>query len=198
MLGGFRGVAAGLVWLRVQLAWERGDEPAVVRWSALATSLDPQVVAYWTNGARMLAYDFADARLREAEKRGVATEALRGRIDRDQARLALGRLEAALQHHPGDPRLLVEMANIHLHRRNDLESAAACYALAARHPAAPLYTQRIQAGLLWRLGRHSEGLDVLRHHHQRLIQPGGVGADPELVAAVGQRIEAWCRELEAH
>ncbi len=197
VLGGFRGVAAGLVWLRVQLAWERGDEASVMRWSALATSLDPQVVAYWTNGARMLAYDFADVRLREAAKRGVATEALRGQIDREQARLALGRLEAALHHHPDDPRLLIEMGNIHLHRRNDLEQAAACYGRAARHPAAPLYTQRIRAGLLWRLGRRSEGLQVLENHHQWLVQTGVEAVDPELVATVGHRIEAWRRELEA-
>lgn len=196
VLGGFRGIAAATAWLRVHLAWERGDESAVMRWSGLATALDPQVLAYWTNGARMLAYDFADARLREAEKRGLATDVLRKRIDHEQARIALDRLAAGLRHHPEDPRLLIESGNIHLHRRNDLEAAVACYGRAAAHPAAPLYVQRIQAGLLWRLGRRSEGIKVLQKHHQQLLQATSTRVDHELSAIVALRIEAWGRELE--
>lgn len=195
VLGGFRGLAANVAWLRVQLAWERGDEAAVERWSDLATAFEPEAVMFWVNTARMLAFDFADAKEATAARTEGEWETRRRSIDRAQAARALERLERARLACGDDPRLWIEMGSIHLHRRKDLAQAAECFANAANSARAPLYARRIEAGLRWQLGQRKAAYASLRLHQDELMAAAGAG-DEGLEQLVKQRLELWARELE--
>jgi tetratricopeptide (TPR) repeat protein len=196
VLGGFRGLVADFAWLRVQLAWEREDEAGVLRWSELASTADPEALPFWINSARMLAYDLADARWRETQAAGGTIEALRRRIDEEQAQKALRRLEMGARWLPDESRLWIEMGNIHLNRRNDPASAAACYERAIVLPAVPAYAERIYAGLLWREGRYERAVSALRAHLVNLQSGEQAATDPLLLAAVADRLRAWEEVME--
>ena len=196
VLGGFRGLVADFAWLRVQLAWEREDEAGVLRWSEVASTADPDALPFWINSARMLAYDLADARWRDTQAAGGVIEALRRRIDEEQAHKALRRLETGARWLPAEPRLWIEMGNIHLNRRNDLASAAACYARAIALPGVPTYAERIYAGLLWREGRYEQAVSALRAHLEMLRSGDVTATDPLLLSAVEERLRVWVGEAE--
>lgn len=195
VLGGFRALAADVAWLRVQLAWERGDEADVRRWSEVATTIDPDAVGFWLNGARMLAYDFADARGRRLPA-GEDGGGAQRRIDAEQAEKALRFLRAGVRRLPAEPLLWIEMGNIHLNRRERPDAAADCYARAVALPRAPLYAERILAGLQWRAERRTDAVATLRRHLATLRQAERTDVDPTLVEAVTLRLAAWERALE--
>ena len=66
VLGGFRTAAADLAWLRMAHAWEEQDGVATDAWLRCASILDPAVLGFWINGARILAYDVPEWRLAAA------------------------------------------------------------------------------------------------------------------------------------
>lgn len=167
VLGGLRPVVAGGYWLRANVAWEQREAAAMETFLGLTVAADERPINYWLNGARMLAYDVP------AWQPADAPRVIRRRVAGEQARRALRFLESGLHWHGADAALHVEMGNIHLRQRGDLESAARCYRLAAEQPGAPYYAARIHAELLRELGRSQEALAWLR---QQL--PGLPGDDP--------------------
>jgi hypothetical protein len=176
MFGGARSVVAGGFWLRANLAWERRDAAATRRLLDLTVAADERPAYFWLNGARMLAYDVpAWMPVHRSDA------AHRAEIHR-WAGEALGFLEKGLQWRGADPELLIEMANIHWHRREDLESAAHFYRLAAGQPGAPYYAARIHGDLLLKLGRPREALAWLQSVLPGL-PPGDPAARREVVAA---------------
>ena len=184
VLGGMRSAVAGAFWLRAHLAWERRDSAATAAWIELSVAADERPLSFWLNGARMLAYDLPAWRRPEPA-------AVRERAGEAHARLALAFLEKGLRWHGADAALYIEMANLHLRRTGDLESAARCYREAAALPHAPYYAGRIHAELLRELGRPREALDGLRRMLPRLPAD-----EPEACRAVVlARIEALEQEL---
>jgi tetratricopeptide (TPR) repeat protein len=187
VLGGMRTVVAGGFWLRANLAWERRDEAATVAFIELTVAADERPGYFWQNGARMIAYDLpewlpatvpAPVRQREVEARACQ---------------ALALLEKALRWRGPDPAVYVEMGNIHLRRRGDLEAAARCYRLAAEQPGAPYYAARIHAELLCAAGRPAEALAWLRQ-----VWPALPADDPAARReAVRERIRALEVQLAA-
>lgn len=162
ILGGFRAVVADFLWLETYARWERDDLPGTQKMIDLVTTIDPRPLYFWINGARIIAYDMPHWRYRAAERERRLTDALRQRIDREQARAALELLERGLGVHPDAPLLLIEMANIHQRRLQDTATAAEYYHRAALQPDAPYYAGRIYAVLLEQLGRHQEAYNWLR------------------------------------
>ncbi len=156
VVGGLRSVAAGGFWLRANLAWERCDAAETAALLELTVAADERPAYFWLNGARMLAYDVP-----EWLPAGAPTM-VRQRVNEEQARQALRFLEKGLRWHGTVAEFYVEMANIHLRRRGDLEAAARCYRLAAEQPGAPYYAARIHAELLRELGRPQAALDWLQ------------------------------------
>lgn len=152
VLGGLRTLAADLLWLRANLAWEDRQSAETEALLRATVAVDPRPDFFWVNGARMQAYDFPRWR-QEAEP--DAPKAWGERITRDQAGRALAFLSEGLQTGPRAA-LYLEMAQIHQWALGDLESAARCYKSAARCADAPPHAGRLHAELLVRLGRRAE------------------------------------------
>lgn len=188
LLGGFRALAADFLWLKVNASWEDGDLPATQTIIRAVTAIDPRPLYFWINGARMIAYDMPNWRIDQAGGLDVVPPSVRERIDEEQARVALGLLDEALQAHPGNPVLAIEIANIHLRRLGDTATAAEFYRVAAESPGAPFYAARIHAELLRRLGRDHEAHAWLVRLHPTL--PADV---PEAMEGI---VFARIRELE--
>jgi len=179
VLGGFRALVADWLWLKTYLAWAACDLPATQAMLRLVTIVDERPLGFWLNGARIIAYDMTEWRLRSAGREGAVPAAVRRRILEEQAGMALRYLEDARSYHPERAAVCVEMANIHLNSRGDPATAARWYRQAAELPDAPYYAARIYAELLKHLGRSREAYAWLRRLHPTL---------PPDVEAAGSRI----------
>lgn len=159
-LGGFRGMAANLAWLRLQGAWERSDPAAVETWIRVATRLDPRPPFFWIQGARMIAYDVPAWRIRTESRTagGDLPQVVVRTTQREQGERALALLDQARRVHPDDPFVAAEIALVHLHRMGDLAEAARWYRRAAELPGAPGYAGRLHGELLRQLGRPDAAL----------------------------------------
>jgi hypothetical protein len=168
LLGGFRAVTADFLWVEMNSEWEAEDLPATHKLIELVTTIDPRPLYFWINGARIIAYDMPHWRYRVGGGFENIPAAVRARIDHEQAWSAIALLERGLVTHANHPLLLLEIANIHLRRRGDLQTASEYYRLAATMPGAPFYAARIYAELLKQQGRLRDALAWLRSVHPKL------------------------------
>jgi len=157
VLGGYRALAADVLWLRAYQAWQERDAAATEAWVRAAVAADERSRHYRLNGARMLAYDvpaWAD--------RPDMPRAVRERLQREQAERALALLAGGLTGAGAEADLLIEMARIAHQQLGDLDRAAGYYRRAAESPQAPYYAGRLHAELLVRAGRVREARDWLQ------------------------------------
>jgi len=167
-------LVADALWLRLNLAWEQRDAPAVRRLIAQVLAAEPDNLHFRVNAARMLAYDLPAWRIATepgAPAAVVATWRQRGAAEALQL---LGGSD--------DPLRLLEAANITLYGAQDRAAAAVLYRRAAEQPGAPWHAGRIHAQLLRELGRDHEALEWLRLWLPRLPS-GDPAAQRELVEA---------------
>jgi hypothetical protein len=190
LLGGFRALVADGAWIRMYVLWERRDLPGTETLIRFVTAIDPRPVAFWLNGARILAYDLTAWRIEAAGGYDAVAASEQARINREQAALALKHLEAAMQFHPASADLWIERANIELTRLHDVAAAAESYRRAWEQPNAPFYAARLHAEMLRRLGRKAEALAWLVKIHP--LQPASETAEGDVVLA---RIRDLEREL---
>lgn len=150
VFGGLRQVIANIFWLRGYLLWEARDPAGCEAAFAMAVAADPEEWFFWTNGARMMAYDFPRWELQQwRAQKGQWPDARTERWIRGQAAArALGWLEAAEAVFPQEPRVDIERAMIHLHALGDRRAAALAFRAAWEKPGAPLFTARIYAELM--------------------------------------------------
>lgn len=191
LLGGFRAVAADLLWLQMSGAAEADNLAEVESLLNLVTEIDARPLYFWVNGARIMAYDMPAWRIAAAGGYDHVPPRVRGEIIREQAQMALRRLDDGLGFHPASAALWVERANIELNRLDDVIAAAESYRRASMQPGAPYYAARLHAELLRRLDRKAEALEWLIKLHPQL-PPGDEAAAADLVLA---RIRDLEREL---
>ncbi len=190
LLGGLRGVIADFAFLRAYVASEKRDLPATEANIRLATTLDPSSTFFWINGARILAFDIPAWRikaLRKAQPEGISP-ALEDHVRREQALRGLEFLDEGLRHRPGDPRLLLEQAYIHILRLNNRRAAAPLLKRAASTPGAPYALGRLYADNLVQLGRPLDAYAYLRNLYPTLPNDRPDAARPIVLE--------WLRELE--
>jgi tetratricopeptide (TPR) repeat protein len=188
LLGGFRGLVADMMWLRVQTLWERRDLAGTEALARLVPALDPRPLFFWLNGARMIAHDAAAWRIEAAGGFGAVSAEQQRRIDAEQGRRALAHLALAQRYHPQSVELWVERANIELTRLRDFDAAAESYRRAWEAPRGPYYAARLHAEMLRRAGRPAEALAWLVRLHPQLP-----AADD---AAAADLVLSRIRELE--
>lgn len=181
LLGGFRAVTADFVWVRTNAVWEEQDLPGTQTLIKLATTVDSRPLLFWINGARMIGYDMPVWRIDALGREGASVPSVvQARIYHEQAAAALAVLERARVHHPDEPLLVIEMANIRSRKMGDLAGGAELYRQAADMPGAPYYAARIYAELLKQLGREREAYLWLVDVHRKLPRMDPM-AMPEVV-----------------
>lgn len=163
---GWRELAGDLLWLKVNLAWEREDIIGTTALIKLTATIAPDVIYFRVNGARMIAHDMPGWRM--LDSRGAQTLEERSRCEREQAAVALALLRDGLEIHHENASILIEMANIYMIRLRDIRTAAEFYHRAALQPHAPYYAGRIYAELLKRMGQEREAYAWLCEMHSTL------------------------------
>lgn len=162
LLGGFRAIVADFFWIRTNSIWEKNDIPGTQTSIKLVTAIDPRPLYFWLNGSRMIAYDMPNWRIDKAGGYDAVPDAVKRRFDEEQSSIAIKYLETALDFHPDQPLLLLEIGNVHLNRLKDVETASRYYLEASKRPDAPYYAARIYAELLRRLDRKQEAYEFLK------------------------------------
>ena len=191
VLGGYRSIAANLIWLSKNQDWEERDVAGTLGKIALATSIDPRPEMFWLNGARILANDMPTwvVGLENAEQLEITDE---GRaIARQYAERALAFLEESREYQSGNPRMHIETGMIYWKKLDDLESAAASFKAAIDTGGAPYFAYRLYGDLLIELGRKHEALRLLQSHYETLPDDLLEAMKP----VVGDRIRLLKREL---
>ncbi|MBC8010169.1 MAG: hypothetical protein H7067_08730 [Burkholderiales bacterium] len=162
LLGGFRAIVADLFWIRTNSIWETNDLAGTEISIRLVTAIDPRPLYFWMNGSRMIAYDMPNWRIDAAGGYDKVPEAVKRRFDEEQSGKAIKYLEGGIGFHPQDPLMVLEIANVHLNRLKDVETASRYYLQASKMPDAPYYAARIYGELLRRLGRNAEAYAFLK------------------------------------
>lgn len=188
VLGGFRTILADFLWIRLHGVWEDREREKLVPLIRLVTTLDPRPEYFWINGARMVAYDVPNWRIREEGGYEVVPEQRQTVIDTEQARRAFALLDEALAFHPRSARLHLEKAQIYLNRLDAVEEAAEWFLKATRLPDAPRYAARIYAELLKRQEKYREAYEFLKSHHAALPEDDPGAMKPVVLSRI--------RELE--
>lgn len=189
VLGGLRTIVADFLWLRLNTYWEQRDSEKVAALIGMVTTLDPAPEFFWIHSARILAYDMPNWRIRHEGGYKVVPEARWDAIDAEQAEIAFDLLERARHYHPDNPRIPLEIGQIHLNRLDSPEDAAPWFLEASRLPGAPFYAARIHAELLRRSGHAVEALAFLKELYLELPDDNPYAQKPIVLERI--------RELEA-
>jgi hypothetical protein len=180
VFGGFRNILADFAWVRRNTYWEQRDLPNTEAMINLATTLDPQMLVFWDDGSRQIAYDipawFKYERPRpttDADKKLFAEEY--AKIDHDQAMRGLEFLDRGLHFLPNNFKLLLDKAEIYQNRLADepgaLEEAAEQYELTAAATNQFYFPMRQAIRILWALGdkpHQFEAYDYLKSRYPTL------------------------------
>lgn len=191
LLGGFRAIVADFFWLKTNSVWSDNDLPATQTYVHLVTAIDPRPLYFWLNGSRMIAYDMPNWRIQAAGGYDDVPQGVQRRIDEEQSRVGVDYLKEGFGHHPDEPLLYIEIANIYLNRLKDNATAGEYYLKAARQPDAPHYAARIYAELLRRMDRNVEAYAWLKELYLTLPK----GPDAPITAQADVVLER-IRELE--
>jgi len=167
--GGPRVALADLVWIAMSSRWEQSEAAATLRAVRLATVLNPRSLHFWANGARIIAFDIAAWRIREAEARGHVPGAEKRRIRVSQGLEALRFLDEAYAQFPESSLPWIEKAQIELHAMGDRQAAARSFAVAAVCDDAPDFCARLAAELRRIEGRASESRALLESRPGSII-----------------------------
>lgn len=168
MLGGFRAIIADFIWIRANSVWEKRDRVKLDAMIRLATTIDPRPEFFWTNGARMIAYDVPHWRIRAEGGHFKVPESRQQQIDYEQAEQAFALLETAREFHPDKARFYMETGQIYMIRLKENLKAAEWFLAATKKPDAPYYVARIYAELLRREGKKKEAYEFLKQLHREL------------------------------
>ncbi|MFW5883769.1 MAG: tetratricopeptide repeat protein [Verrucomicrobiota bacterium] len=188
VFGGFRTLLADIAWLQAAYHWENKERPQMEALLRLATRLDPRPLYFWINAARNIAYDVPAWRIQAQGGYHAVSEAERARIWEEEAQRALRLLEEAQRFHPESARLYIEMAQVHMHRREDWE-AAAKYFGKAWEAEGPYFSGRLHAEMLRRAGRPAEALAFYKDYYRETDPSEALAALPVVLERI--------RELEA-
>lgn len=168
MLGGFRAIMADFLWIQTNSVWERRERAKLDSMVRLVTSIDPRPDFFWINSARMIAYDVPNWRIREEGGYNAVPESRQKAIDLEQAEQAFAFISKALEFHPDNPRLYLEIGQIYMNRLDDPVNAAPWFLRASEQPGAPYFAARIYGELLRRQGQNAEAYEFLKGLYHRL------------------------------
>jgi hypothetical protein len=196
VLGGFRTVLADFVWLQSYSYWVQHDRPDTEATIQLAGTLEPDMILYWDEGSRKIAYDIPHWRMQELEqdqespdpaRRAAAEKEVQQSME-EQAQRGISLLDRGLKFHPDNYILLRDKAMIYQDRLQDLPDAAENWRLAAATSNSPFFAAREYVELLLQMGERREAYDYLRQLYPTL--------PPDAPEAQKGVISDWMRALE--
>ena len=160
MLGGYRSLISDFVWLKAHLDWEKHNLAGCLSAMELATSIDPYMTTFWTQGASIIAYDTPHWMLAKLPKQS-RSEKLLDMFKRKQGKMAIEFLDKALAMFPTNSELILQKGRIAI-AMNDTTLAEACFKLLSEEPEPSVFSRRTYAGLLAKNGKFQESVDVLK------------------------------------
>ncbi len=183
-LGGFRSLAATMVWLSLYEAWSVQEWPRVRTNVDLAVLLQPRDPFYWDHGAWHLAWN-ASIDAAQNPKRGPLERAVESRRWVDAGR---DLLERGIRANPEKFVLHQRLGDLYWHRLEDFSQAAEHYRAALALPGAPEYLDRFVGYALQRAGRTQEAYDYFRNLWNK--------RHPDDLPVRWERVERELRKLE--
>ncbi|MBK1877151.1 tetratricopeptide repeat protein [Pelagicoccus mobilis] len=170
VLGGYRNVAANLVWIAMYGEWQYRRVNEVLEKMQLAVALNPNSLYFWIDGARIIANDMpvwqvGDDEMErlydESDAEGVAIRLKQGR----RALRFLDKAPAELEDRYEIP---LERGTIYWQKLGDLENAIAQFGEALEKSNSPYFVSRVYAELLVENGRTLEAYEYLKKHYATL------------------------------
>ncbi len=187
VLGGYRSLLSDFVWIKSFLEWEKKDASACVASMELATSIDPYMITFWTQGAAIMAYDIPHWKYQKLPPKLREPSALAA-FKKKGAKMAYAYLDKALKIFPNDRELLTEKGQIAMDCGDDYPLAEECYdkLVATFSSDPPIYVRRTYAHILYRNGKFQKSLGVLE----------GVYKDADSDSPVRPIVEEQIRNLK--
>lgn len=144
-LGGFRGLAANVLWMQAQAGWETQEWARVRTCVEMATTLQPRTAFFWDFGAWHLAWN-ASIAIEHHEREADPVRRRREALHWVEAGRQL--LERGTATMPEKSVLWIRLAELYDQRLQDPLRAAEYYRIAATRPDAPSYPRRFVAYML--------------------------------------------------
>ena len=139
-LGGLRNLVASITYLQAYTAWSDLDWGRVDSLMTLTTRLQPSEPSYWDEASWHMAYNAASSFRNQTDLRF----AIKHRLFRDHVQRGIDILREGLRYLPDNPRLLVRLGDIYVHRQPDPRQSSECY-LRAHQKGAPANYERFAA-----------------------------------------------------
>lgn len=179
LLGGYRAMLSDFIWIKAYIEWERRELAACIASLELATSIDPAMTSFWTQGAFIIAFDTPHW-IMDKLPQPVSAEAEK-RIRTKQAKDALKYLDNATAQFPDNARLWISKGQIYIVALKDYKGAQTAYANALRiyGDESPIYLLRIYAAILARNGEFKAAAETLRRVLDQLEPDSPIKAEIE-------------------
>jgi len=192
-LGGYRNIAANLVWISMYGEWQYRRKSAVLEKMALAVSLRPESSYFWIDGARIIANDMPVWQVGDEQMQRLFDES-----DSSGASIRKEYAEQALRFLDEVPISLEKRYEIHLERGaiywqrlHDLDRAIGQFEAALACEGVPYFVSRVYAELLYRNGQLADAYQYLKTHYAALPDEDRTAMKP----LVAQRLQELAREL---
>ncbi len=159
ILGGFRSIISDFVWLKAYLDWENKNITGCISAIELATSIDPYMITFWTQGAAMIAFDTPYWIVQKIPQERQS-EKLLEMFKRKQGKIAIGLLDKSLSMFPDNSELLRQKGQIAI-AIGDFKLAEKCFEVLSKEDNPTVYARRIYASLLVKNGKMKKAVKVL-------------------------------------
>ncbi len=159
MLGGYRSLISDFVWIKAYTDWEEKNIAGCLSAIELATSIDPYMITFWTQGSAIIAFDTPHWILEKLPPARRNDNVL-NMYKRKQGKMAIELIDKALAMFPNNEELLRQKGQIAIGIAN-FKLAEECFAKLSSVPDPTVYARRIYASILVKNGKPQKAIKVL-------------------------------------
>lgn len=160
MLGGYRNIAASLIWVSAYVYWEREDIAKCMPKLDLAVALEPGSVNFWNMGAMIIAFDSPHWIFSKRPTSDRVEKNIRLR----QGKLGLEFINRGIALNPKSLRLRLTKSIILEKVFDDKQAVLKCYEDMMKLGKVPIFVVRNYARSLEDVGKVREALQVLEEN----------------------------------
>ncbi len=170
LLGEFRNITADFLWIQMYTYWENKKKDQTSSWVRLVTIISPRTRHFWLEGARIVGYDIPYWKINSLGGSFKVPERVQDTYLKKQALIAIKLLHQALEHHPNDYSITMQIAQFYYDKLKDKEKAAEYFLLASKSHHSTGLASRIYAKLLVEFHREQEAHDFLNIYLESLLK----------------------------